>query len=74
MHLLLESTDKIVDVDGAQCRVWTGVTRDGVQCVAFVRRVAVRGDQPRDDFDRDLSPRPQPTPGPANAIAHEILG
>ena len=54
MKLTLESTDRIVEVDGAPARVWVGTNADGVQCVAFIRRVAIRRTADAREFDAEL--------------------
>ncbi len=59
MKVTLESTDKIVQLrmpDGAivPARVWQGVTAGGVECHAFITRVAVRHGLNTTEFERDL--------------------
>lgn len=54
MKLTLQSTDRIVEVDGAPARVWTGTNEDGVPCVAFIRKVAIRRTADSRDFDAEL--------------------
>lgn len=41
MKLTLESTAEIVEVDGVECRRWVGRTETGVECFAFIHRLAV---------------------------------
>lgn len=54
MHLQIESTDQITDLDGVPARVWQGVTANGIPCLVFVHRVAVQRDQDATDFEREL--------------------
>jgi hypothetical protein len=54
MKITLESTTKIVTIDGVPARVWEGLTEGGVRVVAFIPRVAVREADDSSEFDRDL--------------------
>lgn len=54
MQLILENTDQIVEIArasgqrGIDCRLWQGRTSDGVEVHAYIVRVAVRTDEPRE--------------------------
>ena len=74
MKLELHSTDRLVDVNGARCRVWHGVTEDGVECVAFITRVAVRADAGRTRLDEQLLEQPAPSSGPLHQAVDALLG
>lgn len=39
MQIQIEATDDIVVVDGTPCRVWKGVTAEGVECTVYTRQV-----------------------------------
>lgn len=41
MKVTLTSTEKIVTLNGVPARVWEGETDTGIQCHAFVTRIAV---------------------------------
>lgn len=54
MKIQIEATDKIVTLDGVECRVWEGTTESGIPCKVFVHRLAVREDHDAEQFDREL--------------------
>jgi hypothetical protein len=60
MRITIESTDRIVMMDGTQCRIWEGVTERGVPCYVFVPRVAVREDHDAEQFERELQEKLPP--------------
>jgi hypothetical protein len=62
MKIEITPTDKIVDVEGVQCRLWEGVTAGGGHCKVFVHRVAVHESQDQGVFERELKEMPQPMP------------
>ncbi len=66
MQVQLESTTKIVEliVDGhpIKARVWEGTTAAGIRCHAFITRIAVKTDDDRTEFERDLKEHAAPTP------------
>ena len=59
MKLTLESTSKIVQVEGPDgglvpARLWEGTTADGIPVIALVTRVAVKLEHDLEAFHRDL--------------------
>jgi hypothetical protein len=46
MKITLESTTKLVELNGVPARIWEGLTEAGVPIVAFVTRVAVHENRP----------------------------
>ncbi len=65
MRLTIESTTKIVNIDGVECRVWEGQTVDGIPVHCFVTRVAVSAEAPdavHDKFCRELRECRVPSP------------
>ena len=57
MKATLESTTKIVDLNGVAARIWEGETESGIPIHAFITRVAVKeGRDPADyeQFEREL--------------------
>lgn len=65
MKLTLESTAKLVELDGVLARVWEGHTERGAPVHAFIVRVAVDRDLPESvhaDFERDLKECRVPSP------------
>lgn len=53
MKATLESTSKLVTVDGVPARVWEGTTERGARIAAFITRVTPV-DGSTEEFDRDL--------------------
>jgi hypothetical protein len=41
LAIRIQPTDQLTGIEGVLCRVWQGMTDEGVPCVVFVRRVAV---------------------------------
>jgi hypothetical protein len=68
MEVMLKSSDRIVElaVNGAvvPARVWIGTTANGIECHAFITRIAVARDRDASEFERDL--REQHTPLPVH--------
>lgn len=55
MKVLLESTTKIVEVNGVPARIWEGTTDTGIQVHAFITRIAIDKDESNTQgFEADL--------------------
>jgi hypothetical protein len=58
MKVELESTNRIVDLEingtVVPARIWQGRTENGIECHAFITRIAVRQDRDASEFERDL--------------------
>ena len=54
MELIIESTSKIVKLNGIDCRVWEGRTGRGVKVHAFIVRVGAKDDQDLSQFEEEL--------------------
>ena len=64
MKITIESTDKMVELNGVQTRVWEGRTDAGVPMHCYIARVAVaEGLRPEDyqQFERELRETRKPT-------------
>lgn len=61
MKVTLESTDKIVHINGVPARVWEGVTERGIRMHAFITRVAVDKISDVSEFERDLQEHSAPS-------------
>ncbi len=48
MKITIESTAKIVEVNGVPARVWQGTTASGIEVVAFITRVAHDANEPEE--------------------------
>ena len=54
MKLQIESTTKIVQVNGVPARIWEGETESGIPVHCYVTRVAVASDADHEEFEREL--------------------
>ena len=61
MRIQIESTTKIVQLNGVPARIWEGHTEAGVPIHCYITRVAVRTDQPCDEFEQDLEDHAPPS-------------
>lgn len=60
MKIIIESTPKVVDINGVPARVWQGHTESGVAVIAFLTRIAAQRDQDLAEFEADLQEHAQP--------------
>lgn len=54
MKITIESTEKVVTLNGIPARIWEGATEKGVPVVVFVTRIGVPLDGDQTDFQREL--------------------
>lgn len=55
MKITIESTEKIVTIEGQQARIWQGHTESGIPVHCYINLVAVAQDDPRqEEFEREL--------------------
>ncbi len=50
MKIEIQSTSKIVSVNGVPARIWTGETALGVPVICYVTRIAVPLGRPESDY------------------------
>lgn len=62
MQVQIESTTELATLDGVLCRLWNGVTADGVPCLVYVHRIAVRDDRDSSQFEKELFAHDPPKP------------
>lgn len=66
MKVQLESTSKIVTLDGVEHRIWEGETESGVPVFAFISRIGPSVKNPDQatcaEFERDLQEVRPPSP------------
>ena len=65
MKITIESTSKIIHLDGLPARVWEGETESGIRIHCFVTRVAVKEGQPSEtykQFEEELKEQRKPSP------------
>lgn len=74
MKITIESTSKIVRLNGVPARVWEGQTESGIKVHCFVTRVAIDINETRTkDFERELQEQRAPSPEIAAIDARLIL-
>jgi hypothetical protein len=54
MLIIIESTNKIVDVNGIKSRLWEGKTESGIKVTCLIIRIAVNDEADQTDFEREL--------------------
>ena len=54
MKVTLESTGQIHFLNGQRARLWQGTTESGVECHAFIIRIAVDKGADTSQFEREL--------------------
>lgn len=77
MKLIIESTEKIVELKTAQgvvpARIWEGRTESGIPVHCYVTRVAVERTQDGTEFERELQEHRAPSAVVAAIPARLIL-
>lgn len=61
MKITIESTSRIVTVNGIECRVWQGESERGVRVQVVISRIAADGGQDCSQFDQELREHAAPT-------------
>lgn len=62
MKVILESTTKIVHLNGVPARIWEGTTDSGIRVHCYVTRIAVALDSDQSQFERELQDCRAPSP------------
>lgn len=73
MKVTLESTTRIVTVNGVPGRVWEGETDSGVRCYAVVTRIAVHKDDDARQFEAELQECKPPSQRAIDAIPLRLV-
>jgi hypothetical protein len=60
MKITLESTSKIVELNGVPARIWEGKTDTGIEVHAFITRLAVHKDDDATQFEVELQEHAAP--------------
>jgi hypothetical protein len=60
MIVTLESTTKVVTLNGVQARIWEGATESGIQVHAYITRIATSVPD-TSEFERELTACRQPS-------------
>lgn len=61
MKITIESTTKIVNANGIDCRVWEGRTERGVEITCLIPRIAVKNGQDASQFEVELQEQRAPS-------------
>ena len=61
MKIQIESTTKIVNASGIDCRVWEGVTERGVKVQVLVPRIAALAGEDLTQFEAELQEQRPPS-------------
>ena len=61
VKMTIESTSKMVEANGVQCRVWEGETAAGVKVVVLIPRIAVKNGQDISHFEAELKETKPPS-------------
>lgn len=51
MNIQLHSTDAMVDFNGVRCRVWEGISQNGVEVFALIPRIACKDNIGKDQLE-----------------------
>jgi len=62
MKVTLESTEKIVTVNGVPARIWEGHTESGIRVHAYMTRIAAPETEDLEQFARELQKCRPPSP------------
>jgi hypothetical protein len=62
MRITIESTTKVVEVNGVPARIWEGHTESGIPVHCYVTRIAVHESQDASQFERELKEQRKPSP------------
>lgn len=74
MRITIENTDRIVEVNGLEGRVWEGETEDGIAVFCVVTRIAVHASSDTAQFERELRETPAPaSPDACQAIPRRMV-
>jgi hypothetical protein len=61
MKVQLESTTKIVELNGVPARIWEGHTESGIEVHAFVTRIAAKEGEDLSQFEAELQECAKPS-------------
>jgi hypothetical protein len=60
--IVLKNTDRIIDVNGIQSRLWEGKTESGIPVHCLIVRIAVNKEADQSEFEKELLYRDPPSP------------
>ena len=62
MKMTIESTTKMVELNGVPARIWEGETESGIKVHCFITRIGVDLDSDQSQFQRELQEHRPPSP------------
>lgn len=62
MQIEIESTEKIVELNGVPARVWEGKTKSGIPVHCFVTRISPQTHDNIEQFEQELKEQRAPSP------------
>lgn len=63
MLIHIESTTKIVELNGVPARIWEGLTESGIKVHCYITRIAIDKNEPREEeFQKELQECRTPSP------------
>ena len=54
MRMTIESTEKVLIVNGRESRVWHGRTEAGIECLLFIGLIITRESEQQREFEAEL--------------------
>ena len=63
MQIEIESTEKVVELNGVPARVWEGKTKSGIPVHCFVTRISPQQSTDIEEFEKELVEVKTPSPG-----------
>lgn len=72
MRIKIESTGKIVDLNGVPARVWEGESDHGTKVICFITRIAVKESEPPEVHARFKSELQEHRPPSSEANAFPL--
>ncbi len=73
MRIKIESTSKIVTLNGVPARIWEGTTASGIPVHCYVTRIAVANHLNCSEFEKELTEHKPPSPEVAKIDMRLIL-
>ncbi len=73
MKITIESTTRMVELDGVSARVWEGKTESGIPVICFIPRIAVEREEDCSEFEKELEEHQAPSDGARSFPTRMIL-
>lgn len=73
MRIRIDSTTKVVEVDGVPARIWEGHTESGIPIHCMITRIAVNRGEDQGQFEAELEAHRPPRNPDIDAIPMRLL-